>query len=59
MGAVPKKKITSVMRGKRRAGQVKDMKKDPNNSQTQPHKKGLVAQMFSRMGLDFKKLLSK
>jgi len=59
MGAVPKKKITSVMRGKRRAGQKQNMKKDVNVSQAQPHKKGLVAQMFSRMGLDFKKLLFK
>ena len=57
MGAVPKNKITSVERGKRRAGKQRDLKKDPHHSQVQPHKKGLVAQMFSRMGLKFDHLL--
>jgi hypothetical protein len=59
MGAVPKNKITSVERGKRRAGKRKNLKQDPNNARVQPHKRGLVAQMFSRMGLDFKHLLEK
>ena len=59
MGAVPKKRISSIRRGKRRAGLRQDLKQDPNVSQTQAYKKGLVAQMFSRMGLDFKKLLTK
>ncbi|MEA2056120.1 MAG: hypothetical protein U9O78_00160 [Patescibacteria group bacterium] len=59
MGAVPKNKITSVERGKRRAGNRKNLKKDPRNSRVQPYKQGLVAQMFSRMGLDFEHLLKK
>ncbi len=57
MGAVPKNKITSVERGKRRAGKKKDLKKDTYHSRVQPHKKGLVAQMFSRMGIKFDHLL--
>ncbi len=61
MGAVPKNKITSVERGLRRAGQLKrlKLKKDANTSSAPFHKRGLVAQMFSQMGLDFKKLISK
>ncbi len=59
MGAVPKNKITRVERGKRRAGKRKNLKKDPRHSRVQPHKQGLVAQMFSRMGLEFRHLLEK
>lgn len=59
MGAVPKNKITSVERGKRRAGKRRDLKQDPNHARVQPHKKGMVAQMFSRMGLEFEHLLKK
>jgi hypothetical protein len=59
MGAVPKVRISSIMRGKRRAGNQPQLKKDPKKHQVQPHKQGLVAQMFSRMGLDFTHLLHK
>ncbi len=60
MGAVPKNKITSVERGKRRAGQARqlNLKKDPNRSTIPLHKRGLVAQMFTRMEIKFQKLIS-
>ncbi|MBD3250188.1 MAG: hypothetical protein GF381_01275 [Candidatus Pacebacteria bacterium] len=51
MGAVPKNKITSVERGKRRAGNRPDLVKDINRAKAPLHKRGLVAQMFRRMGL--------
>lgn len=61
MGAVPKNKITSSERGKRRQGLLRRIKliKDPNTSVTPRYKQGLVAQMFGQMGLEFKKLLSR
>jgi hypothetical protein len=61
MGAVPKNKITSVERGKRRAGQARSLrlKKDANQSVVPLHKRGLVAQMFSQMEISFKKIISK
>lgn len=60
MGAVPKNKITSIERGKRRAGQLKQtkIKKDPNQAAAPLHKRGLVAQMFNQMGIEFKKIIS-
>ncbi len=61
MGALPKNKITSAERGKRRQGQLRQLKlkKDANQSAAPLHKRGLVAQMFNRMGLDFKKIISR
>ncbi len=61
MGAVPKFRIGSIQRGQRRAGQLKKMKlkKDPNTSVAPKHKRGMVASMFSQMGLDFKKLINR
>jgi len=61
MGAVPKFRINSIRRGQRRAGQLKKMrlKKDPNTSVAPKHKRGMVASMFSQMGLDFKKLINR
>ncbi len=61
MGAVPKNKVTSIERGKRRAGQLRQtqIKKDPNQAAAPLHKRGLVAQMFSRMDIEFKKIISK
>ncbi|NCN45687.1 hypothetical protein GW927_03965 [Candidatus Pacearchaeota archaeon] len=43
MGAVPKNKITSVERGKRRAGNTPSLKKDTKISKTPLHKQGLMA----------------
>jgi hypothetical protein len=51
MGAVPKNKITSIERGKRRSGNRPDLVKDLKFAKTPKHKRGLVAQMFKRMGL--------
>lgn len=51
MGAVPKNKITSIERGKRRSGNRPDLVKDLKFAKTPMHKQGLVAQMFRRMGL--------
>lgn len=54
MGAVPKNRITSVERGKRRAGNRPKLRKNLKQAKTPLHKRGLVAQMFKRMGLDLK-----
>ncbi len=61
MGAVPKYRISSIKRGQRRAGQLKQMKlkKDPNQESAPKHKRGLVAAMFSQMNIDFKKIISR
>lgn len=59
MGAVPKNKITSSERGKRRAGNRPHLRKNPNHSKTPLHKRGLVFQMFKRMGIDFNQIASK
>jgi len=61
MGAVPKHRISSIRRGKRRAGLLRTMKlkKDANTSVAQKHKRGLVAAMFSQMGFEFKKLINR
>jgi ribosomal protein L32 len=61
MGAVPKNKITSAERGKRRSGQLRQLKlkKDPNQSAVPLHKRGLVAEMFSQMEINFQKFISK
>ena len=50
MGALPKNKITSVERGKRRAGNTPSLKKDKNAS-IPLHKRGLVAQILKKAGI--------
>ncbi len=50
MGALPKNKITSVERGKRRAGNTPSLKKD-RNSVVPLHKQGLVAQILKKAGI--------
>lgn len=59
MAAVPKNKITSAERGKRRAGQLAKMhlKKDAHRSVVPLHKRGLVAQMFDQMEISFEKII--
>lgn len=61
MGAVPKYRISSIKRGQRRAGQLRrlKLKKDANQTAAPKHKRGMVAAMFSQMGLEFKKLISR
>ncbi len=50
MGALPKNKITSVERGKRRAGNRPQLKKD-KNATIPLHKQGLVAQILKSAGI--------
>lgn len=52
MGAVPKNKITSAERGKRRSGNRPSLKKNLAQAQVPLHKKGLVAQIFQTIGLE-------
>ncbi|GEM_PF-2711701 len=61
MGALPKNKITHAERGKRRSGQLRQLKlkKDPNQNTVPLHKQGLVAEMFSQMEIKFQKFISK
>ena len=61
MGAVPKYRISSIKRGQRRAGQLRrlKLKRDANQTVVPQHKRGMVAAMFSQMGLEFKKLISR
>lgn len=54
MGALPKNKITSMERGKRRRGNTKSLKKDPRNTQVPMAKRGLVNQIFKSLGLELK-----
>lgn len=50
MGALPKNKITRVERGKRRAGNRPNLKKDANT--TVPlHKQGFVAELLKFAGI--------
>jgi hypothetical protein len=51
MGALPKNKITSSERGKRRRGNTPALRQDFNKVQIQLHKKGFVAQLFKNLGL--------
>lgn len=51
MGAVPKNKITSAERGKRRQGNRPSLKKNLAFADVPLHKKGLVAQIFHTIGL--------
>ncbi len=50
MGALPKNKITSVERGKRRAGNRPNLKKDLHTT-IPAHKQGFVAELFKFIGL--------
>ncbi len=56
MGAVPKNKITRAERGKRRRGNTPGLTKNLKQAQSNLplHKKGIVAQIFKRVGLSFK-----
>jgi hypothetical protein len=51
MGALPKNKITSVERGKRRRGNTPSLKKDANKASVPLHKRGLVASFLKLTGL--------
>ena len=51
MGALPKNKITRVERGKRRAGNTPDLKKDTKISSVPFHKRGLVASILRSVGI--------
>ena len=51
MGAVPKNKITSAERGKRRAGNTPDIRKDINTAKTPLHKKGFMASLLKAVGI--------
>ena len=55
MGALPKNKITRVERGKRRAGNTPNLKKDPNVAKVPLHKRSMVALFFKLMGVSGKK----
>ena len=54
MGALPKNKITSVERGKRRRGNTPSLKKDPKVTKVPAHKQGLVAQFLKTLGISEK-----
>ncbi len=51
MAAHPKNKITRVERGKRRAGNTPNLMKDTKVSRVPLHKKTLVSQIMSKLGL--------
>ncbi len=51
MGAHPKNKITSVERGKRRAGNTPKLKRDHNVVSIPLHKRGLVASILRKIGV--------
>lgn len=51
MGALPKNKITSAERGKRRAGNTPNIKKDPKVTTVPLSKRGLVGSILSAIGL--------
>lgn len=51
MGALPKNKITSSERGKRRAGNRPSLKKDPKRAATPQSKKTFVGQLLTFAGL--------
>ncbi len=55
MGAVPKNKITRAERGKRRRGNTKSLKKDPNVFSTPLHLRGFVAQMKKTLNISSSK----
>ncbi|PIY79696.1 MAG: hypothetical protein COY81_01265 [Candidatus Pacebacteria bacterium CG_4_10_14_0_8_um_filter_43_12] len=51
MGALPKNKITRAERGKRRAGNRPNLKKDPKVTAVPLSKRGLVASILTATGL--------
>jgi len=51
MGALPKNKITSVERGKRRRGNTPKLKKDINSA-IPNYKKGFMAELLQFIGLE-------
>ena len=51
MGALPKNKITRAERGKRRAGNTPDLKKDPHVHSVPLYKRGLINSMLVATGL--------
>lgn len=48
MGALPKNKITSVERGKRRAGNRPTITKDSKKTLVPLHKRGIVASVLNK-----------
>jgi hypothetical protein len=52
MGALPKNKITSVERGKRRRGNKPTITRDVKISSVPKHKAGLVAQIKKAVGIE-------
>ena len=52
MGALPKNKITSAERGKRRAGNTRKITKDFRVAVVPSNKRGLVASILTAIGLE-------
>lgn len=52
MGALPKNKISSVERGKRRAGNTPSLKKDVKKTAVPKAKKNFVNQLLKFAGFD-------
>ena len=52
MGALPKNKITRAERGKRRAGNTPDLKKNIKHTRTPLHKKSFMAALYKAVGLE-------
>lgn len=52
MGALPKNKITSAERGKRRSGNRPSLVKNLGHANVPIHKMGLVAQIFQTIGIN-------
>jgi hypothetical protein len=50
MGALPKNKITSAERGKRRRGNTPKLNKDPKTNSIPLHKQGFVAALNKFLG---------
>lgn len=51
MGALPKNKITSVERGKRRRGNRPTITKDANKKAVPLHKQSLVNDILKKLGI--------
>jgi len=51
MGALPKNKITSAERGKRRHGNKPKLKKDINLAKIPLHKQGFVTALMKKIGI--------
>jgi len=52
MGAVPKNKITRAERGKRRAGNTPNLKKELKHTRIPLYKQGFIASIFKAVGLE-------